>query len=96
VKPSSGPYVADLQARCSDGVVLVLVPQRRIEEINSSVAKMLSAGDAGPWQLNEPSVCSVAVITWEDVLDTLAAVSSEPFSGDLAQFQAMYRVFERL
>ena len=85
-------YVADLQ-KCSDtGLLLVLVPRRRAREIISSVSKEFALAGDGPWRLGDAYGCSIAVIYWEQVLDALSNVCSEPFISDLAQFQAMYRV----
>jgi hypothetical protein len=85
-------YLADFQRHCCSGLLLVLVPRRRAEEISVSTAKALERDGAGPWRVGENPDCSVAVTLWEDVLDALSTVSHEPFASDLAQFQAMYRV----
>lgn len=82
-------YVADL---CVDGgLLLVLVPRHRAAEIIASVSKEFTRSGEGPWLLGDQPGCLVGVIYWEDILDALNTVCSEPFSGDLAQFQAMYR-----
>jgi hypothetical protein len=79
-----GFYAADIQKRCDGGLLLVLVPRHRAEEIIASVSSTFALTGKGPWRLGGPSGCSVAVIYWEDVLDTLRAVGSEPFLSDLA------------
>src|SRR3546814_812558 len=81
-------YVADLQ-KCSDnGLLLVLVPRRRATEIASSLSKEFALAEDGLWRLGDTSRCSIAVSYWEEVLDALSNVCSEPFTSDLAQFQA--------
>ena len=88
-----GSYVADLTNRCVGVLLLVLVPRHRDEEMTTEVPRACSPfalnGD-GPWQLGDTSDGSVAVIYWEEVLEALGTVCSEPFAGDLAQFQTMY------
>jgi len=85
-------YVADLQKWSDGGLLLVLVPRRRTDETIVSVSRAFDLIGNGPWQLGDPPNCLLAVIYWEDVLEDLGIVGSEPFSGDLAQFRAMYRV----
>ena len=88
-------YVADLTNRCVGGLLLVLVPRYRDEEMTTSVpsaCRPSALNGDGPWQLGDTSDCSVAVIYWEEVLEALGSVRSEPFADDLAQFQTMYRV----
>jgi hypothetical protein len=85
-------YVTDLQRRCGDGGILfVLVPHRRAVEVTASVSETFRFAGDGPWRLNGPSECMVAVIHWEAVLEVLSTVRSEHLGGDLAQFLAMYR-----
>jgi hypothetical protein len=86
-------YLSDLRGRCgSSGFLFVLVPLYRTEEIAKSVSSMFGLGGNGPWRLDGEPDCSVAVLLWEDVLDDLSVIKSEPFNSDLAQFRAMYRV----
>lgn len=85
-------YVADLQKWPGNGLLLVLVPRRRAEETIASMSNTFALTGSGPWQLRDPRDCLVAVIYWEEVLESLGVVGSEPFSSDLAQFHAMYRV----
>lgn len=75
-------YAADLQGRAGGGLLLVLVPRDRIAEANTEVLKTFELDKAN---------CVVAVASWDDVLDQLGSVTSDPFDGDLAQFRAMYR-----
>jgi hypothetical protein len=87
-----GSYAADLQ-KCPDGgLLLVLVPRHREAEIKASVSKEFASSGEGPWQMGDAFGCSTGVIYWEDVVGALNTIRSEPFTGDLAQFQAMYRV----
>jgi hypothetical protein len=75
-------------------MLLVLVPLHRAAEITELVSSTFAFGGDGPWRLDDTSDCLVAVIAWEELLDALGNVCSEPFSGDLAQFKAMYRVLK--
>jgi hypothetical protein len=87
-------YVRDLEQRCRDGLLLVLVPRRRQQGVITAVTAAVGAADAsGRWRL--PSGCGVAVIFWEDVIQQLRAIRSEPFRDDLEQFDAMYTVLNR-
>jgi hypothetical protein len=75
------------------GLLLLLVPHYRAGEAAAVVSSTFSVTGKGPWRVGGGSAYAVAVISWEDMLSALRAVSSEPFACDLAQFQAMYRVF---
>ncbi|CAN7445069.1 hypothetical protein LJR235_002858 [Pararhizobium sp. LjRoot235] len=87
-------YLGDLQESSESGLLLVLVPLHRAAEMTASVSIAFALTGNGPWQLGDTSDFSVAVIYWEEVLVALGAVRSEPFRGDLAQFEAMYRVLK--
>jgi hypothetical protein len=87
-------YVTDLQNHCDGGLLLILVPRHRVGEITASVSKAFALNGDSPWVLSDISHCVVAVIDWEEVLDVLDSVRCEPYSGDLAQFKAMYRVLK--
>ena len=75
-------YAADLQRRAGGGMLLVLVPQYRIEEANTLVLKTFKL---------DKTICAVKVASWDDVIEQFRCVTSEPFDGDLAQFSALYR-----
>ena len=87
-------FAKDLQKRCDNGLLLVLVPRNRAGEIGNLVRRTFALTEydpeGGPRRLADTSDCMVAVIYWEEILDVLGTVCSEPSSGDLAQFQAMY------
>ena len=88
-------YLDDLKERSGSGLLLVLVPRHRTEEMTTSVpsaCRPFALNGNGPWQPVDASDLSVAVICWEEILEAMGTVCSEPFGGDLAQFQAMYRV----
>lgn len=74
-------YADDLVARSGGGHLLVLVPRYRVEEAKEVVASCTI-----------PDTVSTMVSSWEDVIDHLRHLSAESFAGDLAQFEAMYRV----
>ena len=87
-------YVGNLESRCRDGLLLVLVPRRREETAIAAVNDALAVTGLGPsWRL--PSGCIVAVILWEDVVQACRAIHSAPFRDDLEQFDAMYSVLNR-
>lgn len=76
------------------GVLLLLVPKSRLEEINDYASTLFELACPGPWRISREAVdVACAVVTWEDVLETLSTVASEPFRDDLSQFLAMYQVF---
>ena len=83
-------YIADFQRRNCAGLLVVLVPRRRVNEICASTAKDLACTGPGPWRVGVEAECAVLVMSWEDLLDALRAISSEPFAGDMAQFEGMY------
>jgi hypothetical protein len=90
-------YVNDLHNHSVGGLLVMLVPRHRVEEAKASASSVFTLTDSsgdGPWQLTARPDCAVAVITWEGLLETLKRVGSEPFAGDLAQFEAMYDVFK--
>lgn len=87
-------YLADLQKR-TGGLLLVLVPRHRIKEMITSVPSAchpFALNGNSPWQPVDTFDLSVAVICWEEILEAMGTDCSEPFSDDLAQFHAMYRV----
>ncbi len=83
-------YVADLHKRSGRGLLLVLVPSYRVGEATAVASSAFDLTGDGPWRLADWSDITVAVISWEDVLVVPKAVGSEPFAGDLDQFEAMY------
>ncbi|MBX5157611.1 hypothetical protein HJB89_10790 [Rhizobium sp. NZLR8] len=87
-------YLGDLQKSSHSGMLLVLVPQYRVAAMKASVPSASPLTEDGPWQHGATPDFPVAVIDWEGVLVALRDVRSEPFRGDLAQFEAMYRVLE--
>lgn len=84
-------YVNDLNARCQQGVLLVLVPRRRAGEAAKVVSEAFNVSGEGPWQIAGTSLCGVAVIAWEEVLEALRTVRTQPFQSDLEQFEAMFK-----
>ena len=86
-----GSYVDDLHARCEQGLLLVLVPRRRADEAAKIVSETFALPGRGPWQLPGASLCRIAVIHWEEVVEVLRTVRSEAFRADLEQFEAMFK-----
>ncbi len=85
-------YSEDLQRHREGGHLLVLVPRHRVKEADQAVRGALHLDGAAPWRLADRQDIVVCVILWDEVLSALAAVTSERFTGDLRQFQSMYRV----
>lgn len=75
-------YASDLQNRAGGGLLLVLVPLHRMNEANECVSAAIALDTAN---------CRTTVLSWDEVLDELGSVPSDPFRCDLAQFKAMYR-----
>lgn len=87
-------YLTDLQTRSGGGLLLVLVPPDRIGEATTVVSRAFTVTGNGPWRLADMPDSAIAVITWEEILETLGDVRSVAFEGDLAQFREMYRVLK--
>lgn len=86
-------YVRALCASGQSGILLVLVPRYRLEEIAGYLNAHSATTGAGPWRFaQEGAEAPCALVTWEDVLKALSTVDSERFRDDLSQFRAMYRV----
>jgi hypothetical protein len=86
-------YISALRGGDMQRVLLILVPACRREEVISHTCWHFATEGPGPWRL-EPAPCvHLAVAVWEQLFEALAVVSSEGFADDLAQFRAMYRVF---
>lgn len=85
-------YVSDFAQKGCEGVLIVLVPSRRIVDVRSAAGQQLGCVGDGPWSVGTTSRCLVSVLSWEDVIQALGHVSTEPFAGDLANFAEMYRV----
>lgn len=85
-------YLHDLQRRSGGGVLLVLVPRRRVNEAAAHVSATFDLPGTGPWRVGGGAGSAIAVISWEDTMDSLDVNRSEPFACDRAQFHAMYSV----
>lgn len=85
-------YANDFAQKGCEGVLIVLVPGRRIVDVRSAAGQQLGCVGDGPWSVGATSPCFVSVVSWEDVIQALGRVSTEPFAGDLANFAEMYRV----
>ena len=86
-------YVQSLRAGDVPRVLLTLVPDQRRQEVISFTCRHFCVEGAGPWRLQPTPCVHVAVITWEQLFEVFAASSADSFADDLAQFRAMYRVF---
>jgi hypothetical protein len=74
-------YAAHFDNDGADGLLVILVPSKRVNEARGVVTRALLAEG---WR------CDVVVVSWEQVTTALGACKEEPFAGDLAQFAAMY------
>ncbi len=87
-------YVSALCAGGQGGILLIVGPKSRQEEITGHASTLFGIEGAGPWRIIREAVeIPFSVVTWEDLLEALSAVASERFRDDLSQFRAMYRVF---
>jgi hypothetical protein len=85
-------YAKDLQKNGSaSATLLVVVPLYRVGEAKEVVHDAFQLSGHGPWRLTQYPQLSVAVITWNDVLDVLSEIGSQDFRNDLDQLRAMYR-----
>lgn len=85
-------YVNDLLDRNSaEGVLLVLVPRRRIEEAARVAAESFTLAGPGPWRPVADWPIGVAVISWEELFASLETGEDQRFRFELEQLQAMYR-----
>ena len=87
-------YASDLSSRSGSdrGLLVVLVPNRRITEADTLVSSVVSLREDGARRMRDWPEIAVTVISWEETLDLLGGVCLEPFAGDLEQFHAMYSV----
>ena len=89
-EPQLHSYVSHFRPRGGPSLLVVLVPRYRIEEAASVVSAAFAVTGAGPWLLRDGVRC--VVTQWDSVLDALSVVTATPYSDDLVQFRAMYRV----
>jgi hypothetical protein len=85
-------YVDDVHQRSGGGLLLVLVPRFRVGEAAAVISAQFTVAGSGPWRLLDRSTCTVAIVTWNEVLDLLGTVDRTSFRNDLAQFRAIYGV----
>lgn len=87
-------YVSDLRQRNSGkGALLVLVPEGRIEEAAKVTAAAFDlVGSDHPWPATDGQLTGMAVISWDELFDTLKTGKDERFRYELEQLQTMYRV----
>ena len=86
-------YVYDLLQRNSGkGALLVLVPEGRIEEAAKVTAAAFDLAGSGPWPATDGHRTGMAVISWDELFDTLKTGKDGRFRYELEQLQAMYRV----
>ena len=86
-------YVSALCAS-GGGVLLVVVPKSRVEEITVYASALFELEGVGPWRIRcEAAEVGCAVVSWDDALEALSTVTSVRFRDDLSQMEAMYQVF---
>jgi hypothetical protein len=86
-------YIRAFRGGDAPRVLLIFVPDCRREEVIAHTCRHFAVVDAGPWRLEPAPWVHMAVLTWEQLFEALAVVSSANFADNLAQFRAMYRVF---
>lgn len=85
-------YVDDLQGRSSRGVLIVLVPEGRIQEAARVVEGTFGPSKSGCWR---PAGCegvTVAVVSWEEIFEALRSGGPERLQYEVEQVEDMYRV----
>lgn len=82
-------YITDLLRHDIPCSLIILVPKNRREEAVNHISFQFSFQEERPWQVEN---VSVAVITWEDMLQSFRAVNNREFSENLAQLHSLYRV----
>ncbi len=91
-------YAVDLAARNSsgDGVLVVLVPRYRLQAAVQQVrSEFAQTADAPCWRVSSPALV-VTVLTWEAVLDALAAETDCQLNHDIMQLRGMYQTLAGL
>lgn len=75
------------------GVVALIVPQSRREEILGSIRQEFGLTGAGPWPIQmRTAETRMAVLTWEQTFEALRSIRSDEVGDNLNQLYAMYRV----
>ena len=86
-------YVKDLQRRNkSECALLVLVPEKRVEEAAKITARALGLSGTGPWPIIYGHHPGTAVISWNQLFNVLGSGKSAKFRYELEQLQAMHDV----
>lgn len=88
-------YLTDLSVAGADqkGVLVLLVPHARRQQIAAHLGDYLGVSGESPWHVTRGTKpLSVTVIGWEDVFQVLGKASPSDAEDDLAQLHAMYRV----
>ncbi len=81
-------YMAELCCLDCSGNLILLVPRNRREEATNHALCQFALKGEGPWRIQN---VTLAVITWEDLLQSFETVSGHGFREDLAQLHALYR-----
>ena len=74
-----------------EAAMLVLVPEKRIEEAVNAVSDAFGPPQADRWYLTDGRPCGIAVISWNEIFTSLRRCNEERFSYDLAQLEEMYK-----
>ena len=89
----SGPqllsYVTDLEHRSDGGVLLVLVPRRRVGEATHLIEQTFSVSGPAPWHPEDHTGIIVAVTSWHDLVQTLTKTESQQARRNLEQLSEM-------
>ena len=89
-------YVADLEQRNpGQSALLVLVPKTRKKKLAETtfelLEELLGLSGLNPWPANDAHRIAVAVISWDELFEALAAGKDERLLFELEQLEAMYR-----
>lgn len=82
-------YVTDLEHRTGGGILLVLVPRRRVGEATHLIERTFSVSDPAPWHPEDHTGITVAVISWHDLVQALTRTESPQARKNLEQLSEM-------
>jgi len=84
-------YIADLQNRSGGGILIVLVPLHRTGEAMRVVSETFDVSGESPWLPAGHPGTSIAVISWDDALTSLASTDSDTVQSHVEQLNEMYK-----
>ena len=87
-KKQLSSYLNELCKQDFPCCLIILVPHYRLKEAIEYTANLFTLQEEGPWQIEN---VSIAVITWENLLQSLEGLTGQDFLEDLSQLRALYR-----